>query len=454
MKRHLVAWMAAAALIAAATSPSSGLAWGSGGSSGSGWTSTQPTATPAPTPTPAPASTPAQPAVLTAAQCVGCHGKATATQPRCECATAGCVDPNPPPSGPTDVCPQIADRHHALVSTDPARFQCTLCHASSTAAATSTSTVTLNLDCPSCHQTGGIAGGPPHDPATHAKWFQADPRALPGVQPQVLLAGTPVGCDPTGGASTPAAPTCGWQGFWTQAASYAPVSAADAQWRFCFQCHSSYGFGGSGVTAPSGFPFTDVAREFNPANLASSGATTAGGTHPVVAPVANDLGHTSNVLPPWNVGSVMLCSDCHAATSASVGLKGPNTRWDGSLTLGSSSGAFCFNCHGSFGGGSGSRYGGGSGVPTKAKVHVEHQDDHSRLQCWACHAAIPHGGPRPGMVVASAGASSAVGGVIPGWDQSSPYSKGTGTRFYIKAYPAAGQQWDKSNCGCNGTEHH
>ena len=77
------------------------------------------------------------------------------------------------------------------------------------------------------------------------------------------------------------------------------------------------------------------------------------------------------------------------------------------------------------------------------------------MACFNCHAAIPHGGPRPGLLVAIAGANANVGGTIAGWDNAAPYAQGgTGSRLYIVSYPANNTTgWDQANCGCNGTGH-
>ena len=79
------------------------------------------------------------------------------------------------------------------------------------------------------------------------------------------------------------------------------------------------------------------------------------------------------------------------------------------------------------------------------------------VKCQNCHAAIPHGGPRPGMLIAPAGAGPASGnfpGVVAGWDTGAPYSNpGSGIKLGLRSYPTAGATWDKPNCGCNSTTH-
>jgi hypothetical protein len=208
----------------------------------------------------------------------------------------------------------------------------------------------------------------------------------------------------------------------------------------CFKCHSS--FYGTLPNAPSNnLPETDTAREFNPNNA---------GFHPVLASNAGTIGRTNNILSPYANTSLMGCGDCHAsnvagdlngphgATTKFI-LKGANTKWDTSLTLSSPAGAFCWNCHNS--------------SFTNSRFPGHRDSEHNGLQCFGCHSAVPHGGPRPGILVAPAGATAAVGGQIPGYDNAAPYFQGTGRTLYIKSYPSAGQSWSESNCGCNGTSH-
>ena len=154
----------------------------------------------------------------------------------------------------------------------------------------------------------------------------------------------------------------------------------------------------------------------------------------------------------------MMCSDCHAsadtadpkgphASAAGFILKGPNTKWDISLKITllpydewMPAGTFCLNCH--------------NNSSSSGRFDGHKRNNHS-IRCFNCHSAIPHGGPRPGMLVAGAGADIAVGGVITGWDQTYPYWQGETTdRLYLKTYPANNNtQWDNSNCGCLESPH-
>ncbi len=209
---------------------------------------------------------------------------------------------------------------------------------------------------------------------------------------------------------------------------------------------------------------SDVAKEFNPANVgnyATTGTTswqtneTAGGFHPVLATANGNLGATGNILPPFSRTTLMQCTDCHdsdAATdpngphgsAAKFLLKGPNTTWNSTIAIGGTSGmptgTFCANCHRTdFVGG---RF-------------TAHTNGKHNIACMNCHAAVPHGGPRPGILAAGAGAAAAVGGTIAGWDTVAPYWQGgTSGRLYLLTYPTSNTSaWAQSNCGCNGTGH-
>jgi hypothetical protein len=260
--------------------------------------------------------------------------------------------------------------------------------------------------------------------------------------------------------------------FWT-----APTSASfskktvtagtDVEATLCFKCHTGYYWGtGTPPTSPSGgFAETDTAKEFNPANVgnwSTAGTTTtwttgetAGGFHPILATASGNLGATGNILPPFSRTSLMQCSDCHESdagtdpngphgSAARFILKGPNTSWSSTVVMGSAgmpSGTFCANCHRQ------------DFVGSRFTQHFSRSDH--RLACFNCHAAIPHGGPRPGMLVAGAGAATAVGGTIAGWDNAAPYWQGgTTNRLYIVSYPSNNtSSWAQGNCGCNGTNH-
>ena len=257
--------------------------------------------------------------------------------------------------------------------------------------------------------------------------------------------------------------------FWTAPAAgnftkKTIAAGTDLEATLCFKCHSSYY--GTLPTSPSGgFTETDTAREFNPGNAgnyATSGTAnawssgeTAGGFHPVLAAAGNNLGVTNNVKAPWTTTSLMTCSDCHESdtttdpngphgSAARFILKGPQTTWNSTLVNGSAmpSNAFCSNCH---------------NTSWSTSRFTQHSRNDHYVACFNCHAAVPHGGPRTGILVAPAGAATAVGGSIAGWDTASPYfglTSASGSKLYLQSYPSnRTTTWSQGNCGCNGTGH-
>ncbi|HSN91980.1 MAG TPA: NapC/NirT family cytochrome c [Anaeromyxobacteraceae bacterium] len=245
------------------------------------------------------------------------------------------------------------------------------------------------------------------------------------------------------------------------------VAGTDLEATLCFKCHSAWY--GTLPTSPSGgFAETDQAKEFNPANVGNFAGTwasgeTAGGFHPVLATAGSNLGAvnlanlvTTNVAWSTTARNLMTCSDCHESdgatdpngphgSAAAFLLRGPNTGWSGSTTMtstGMPANTFCANCH--------------SATFASSRFATHYSRSNHRVACWNCHAAVPHGGPRPGMLVAAGGAAAGVGGVIAGWDQTAPYwgLASSTSKLYIASYPTnATTGWDQNNCGCNGTGH-
>jgi len=228
-------------------------------------------------------------------------------------------------------------------------------------------------------------------------------------------------------------------------------AGSDLEATLCLKCHSSWWWGsGTAPTSPGlGEPSTDQAREFNPSNVSF---------HPVLADCSQNVGRIdpANLNSNWNrTANInrMTCSDCHASDSAAdprgphgaaskFMLKGPNTAWDGNVSwpgnrgLTGSQGIFCFNCHDP--GFANTRFG-------------NHLDtwDHG-MSCQTCHSAVPHGGPRPGFLVAGSGVAG--GPTYADWDSAgTPYNGGSG--LYINYYPGPGGGWGQDNCGCGGSDH-
>jgi predicted CxxxxCH...CXXCH cytochrome family protein len=254
--------------------------------------------------------------------------------------------------------------------------------------------------------------------------------------------------------------------FWTAPAvgaftAKAIAAGTDVEATLCFKCHSAFG-----GTLPAGT--TDLAKEFNPANTGSFAGTwasgeTAGGFHPVLATSGSNLGAvkltnlvTTNQAWSTTTRNTMTCTDCHESnnaadpngphgSTASFILKGPNTTWSASVVLGSSipAGTFCLNCHQS--------------TFTNSRFTGHSRSDHF-IPCFNCHAAVPHGGPRPGMLINAVGTGGScvpAGGVIAGWDTTAPYDQSTATnQLCIKSYPSTNASgWSQGNCGCNGSGH-
>jgi hypothetical protein len=183
----------------------------------------------------------------------------------------------------------------------------------------------------------------------------------------------------------------------------------------------------------------------------------------VLASSANNLGaiNMANLVTTnfaWRTTgarNLMTCTDCHESdtttdpngphgSTAGFILKGPNTVWTNTLAVSNTNpipaGTFCLNCHSS----------------TYASSRFPgHTNGKHNISCMNCHAGVPHGGPRPGMLVAGASAAAGVGGTIAGWDTTAPYWRGTTTnKLYLASYPTnATTAWAQSNCGCNGTGH-
>jgi cytochrome c553 len=211
-----------------------------------------------------------------------------------------------------------------------------------------------------------------------------------------------------------------------------------------------------------------VAREFNPNNKGDYNGTwssnmTAGSFHPVFATAANNLGAvkltnlvTTNFAWSTTSRNLMTCSDCHGADSttdpsgphgsaAKFILRGPNTKWDSTLVLGTSgmpAGTFCANCHDS------------TFKNSRTTFHTSSHHTGRSFPCFNCHVAIPHGSQRPGILISPVGTAATIP-AAPITD-AAPYNQSTGgsNSLYIKSYPTNGSgTFDENQCGCNGTSH-
>ena len=246
------------------------------------------------------------------------------------------------------------------------------------------------------------------------------------------------------------------------------VAGTDLQATLCFKCHTGYYWGtGTPPTSPSGaFAETDQAKEFNPANVgnyATTGTTSwqTGRDRRQLPPCPRECrgqpgrhrqhqGPLDANQPHDLYGLSRFGLDHRSEWPARLGRKvhpqGTEHRLSDTLvttSTGMPANTFCINCHNQAY--TGGRFTGGS----------LHTRGNHLIACFNCHAAVPHGGPRPGLLVAGAGAATAVGGAIAGWDTAAPYWQGgTTDRLYLKTYPASNTAaWDRPNCGCDGTGH-
>lgn len=193
-------------------------------------------------------------------------------------------------------------------------------------------------------------------------------------------------------------------GEWTTP-SYAEGTATKEH-EICFKCHSSANTGLADTNSDWYDPqWTNVALEFNPTNDSY---------HPVFAALPTvDAGPNSgsSQLPDdnrlggnWTAGrgQTMYCSDCHGdsaasplaqgphGSSAAYILKGPNSTWPGSYSLGGTvTGLFCLNCHPNLNSTTLS-----NGVHTRG-AHRNISDG----VCTNCHITIPHGGKVSRLIV-------------------------------------------------------
>ncbi|BDG07367.1 hypothetical protein AMPC_04800 [Anaeromyxobacter paludicola] len=207
---------------------------------------------------------------------------------------------------------------------------------------------------------------------------------------------------------------------------------------------------------------TDQLQEFNTKNA---------GYHPVLASRTTQTGYgspnsigdpktagkywpvTQNILPPWNMSSVMTCSDCHEADSPNDAggphgssykfmLKGPNRTWDENVkntSSGMPAGTFCANCH-------------DASFPTsgtfESRFPKHRVGDHAgNIKCFDCHTAIPHGSSSIGMLNNGNGTGFS--------DNVYPYDQSVSSkRLFIRSVPTNGYFDNEQYCGCSNSSTH
>jgi predicted CXXCH cytochrome family protein len=174
--------------------------------------------------------------------------------------------------------------------------------------------------------------------------------------------------------------------------SYVIATPVAREYQVCFKCHTSYAFGAAPPTSPSGGPETDAAAEFNPGNRSY---------HPVVGAPHLRVAPGTNLLAPWNTTTAatrMYCSDCHGnneATSATVAagphastapymLRFSSATWSTTAPTLTSPTGFCVNCH--------------NPATIRSANRVHGVGNHQSRPCQACHAAVPHGTVRVGLI--------------------------------------------------------
>ena len=240
-----------------------------------------------------------------------------------------------------------------------------------------------------------------------------------------------------------------WSAAWTPP-TFGLVSQVTYQYELCFKCHSSWSYGASPPTDPSGgFPETDQSVEFSPFNPAY---------HPVAAVgknpfrFSNGTSYAGSLLNGLTPGSNLVCSDCHGSqnTSDPLGPHGSNYpfilggTWDRSTGVNSPN-ALCFKCHDpnvyanpnnkdspwdqrtGFSGEGKDLHAVMVGAKNKA-------NNDAPIVCMDCHVAVPHGWKRDRLIAFSGDGAPYV---------NRPYSGGLTT---IDTWQPSGQ-WTFDSCG-------
>jgi predicted CXXCH cytochrome family protein len=281
--------------------------------------------------------------------------------------------------------------------------------------ATNFSGARRHVDCVDCHNSHGAAAG------------------LHVTGTNQVTAGVLAGASGVEPASYPAAlPLTGPYPMTSAAQSgYTISTSAAREYQICFKCHTSYAFGSTPPTAPSGGPGTDVAAAFNPNNRSY---------HPVIGPPHLRTAAT-NLLAPWNTTTTatrMYCTDCHGnneTTGVSVpqGAHGSTNpymvrfavaTWSTTSPTLSGGTGFCFNCH--------------SASTMRSTNNVHGVGEHSSRPCQACHSASPHGSFRPALIALAS--------------DPAPYNKGA-SRLTAFTQASGPRNYSMSNCstqsGCH-----
>ncbi|MBI4312869.1 MAG: hypothetical protein HY681_13985 [Chloroflexi bacterium] len=238
-----------------------------------------------------------------------------------------------------------------------------------------------------------------------------------------------------------------YTGAWTTPSSFSTVSPVTYMYELCFKCHSSWAWGTSPPTTPSGgFPQTDVAKEFNPLNP-SYMPVMAVGKNPFQ--LWNGTSYASSLIGGFTPTSRMVCNDCHASetptdpagphgSTNSFILKG---QWDRTTGRSGTQNHLCFKCHAwsTYGPGSGGASntgfsGGGNNLHGLMVGARNKAYNDNPIVCMDCHVAVTHGYYRDHLLGFTGDGTPYI---------NRPYSGGLTT---VDTWRASGQ-WTRDDCG-------
>lgn len=197
---------------------------------------------------------------------------------------------------------------------------------------------------------------------------------------------------------------------WTVPTSFSSVDFTSintsSEYQLCFKCHSYFAFG---ETPPTGY--TDIAQEFNPANMSYHPVEDYIPENSYTSPSANN-GFIETMEPPWDNGihDLMTCSDCHGSDVSSdpAGPHGSNQPYILKGSPSTNDNSLCLICHKQsvyapvmqpgFGNETGSRFDHQSTGNSQAS-HWYHVTQRG-IGCRQCHASrvTSPGGQVPGQI--------------------------------------------------------
>jgi predicted CXXCH cytochrome family protein len=246
------------------------------------------------------------------------------------------------------------------------------------------------------------------------------------------------------------------QGAWglavTNSSSWAtpamtPAYPITSQYEGCLKCHSSWAYGGSPPISPSGgYAQTDQALEFNTFNPSFHPVEDVG-RNPFIT--WDGTSYASSLVGGFTPTSRMTCSDCHGSETPGdpAGPHGSTEPfvltggWDRTTGQTGTEADLCFSCHafGTYGQGAAPTAPTGfSERTTTSNLHGFHvgigNPDYATqaIGCMDCHAAVPHGFNRDGLLALTSDPAPYVdrpysGGLIAidTWEQSGQWEIGS-----------------------------